>query len=39
MTKISQLHQKWLEDPEYKNAYEEMAIVSMTACKLCTNSG
>ena len=26
MTKISQLHQKWLKDAEYKTAYEGMAM-------------
>ncbi len=26
MTKISQLHQEWLKDPDYKIAYEEMAM-------------
>ena len=25
MTKIDQLHQQWLKEPEYKTAYEEMA--------------
>ncbi|GBF79680.1 helix-turn-helix domain-containing protein [Aphanothece sacrum] len=26
MTQVSQLHQQWLEDPEYKTAYEGMAL-------------
>ncbi|MEA5534737.1 type II toxin-antitoxin system Phd/YefM family antitoxin [Crocosphaera sp. XPORK-15E] len=26
MTKISQLHQEWLKESEYKAAYEEMAV-------------
>jgi ribosome-binding protein aMBF1 (putative translation factor) len=26
MTKVSQLHQKWLQDPEYKTTYEAMTI-------------
>lgn len=26
MTKISQLHQKWIKNPEYKKAYEESKI-------------
>lgn len=25
MTKVDQLHQQWLEEPEYQTAYEEMA--------------
>ena len=26
MTKVEQLHQQWLEEPEYKTAYEEMVF-------------
>lgn len=26
MTKVDQLHQQWLEEPEYKTAYEGMAL-------------
>lgn len=26
MTQVDQLHQQWLEEPEYQTAYEEMAL-------------